>query len=118
MILQNCINHLVLDDFSTRKSLLNYAIKSNDLAAVKFLIEQEEKYQPSNSNEEGRNEKQKFITLSPSYFDLAMSLGRTEIMGHLIAKIGAEFPFSALMKTAGVEVEKKSQVCNKLPTSP
>lgn len=78
---------------------------------MEFLIEQYAKF-PSHTSYQGDDEEEKrqFITLPPSHFNLAMYLGHTEIMGYLIAKTGAEFPFSALMKIAGVEVEKKSKV--------
>lgn len=110
LIPQKYINNLPLEQYSNAPSLFIYAIKSNDLAAVKFLIEQEEKYAPSIFDEDYPEKKQEFVTLNNSYFDLAMSLGQTEIMGHLIAKTGAEFPFSALMKNAGVKIEKKPRV--------
>lgn len=115
---QRYINNLALDQHSNASSLLLYAIKKNDLAVVEFLIQQEEKYNPRNFDEVDPEEKQEFVTLENYYFDLAMSLGRTEIMGHLIARTGAEFPFSTLMKIAGVKIEKKPKVRSELAISP
>ncbi|KAK2765211.1 hypothetical protein FQN54_008910 [Arachnomyces sp. PD_36] len=101
------VNNLPLGDHWTKSLLLDYAIRKNDIAAVKFLIQQYKEFPAHNSNEEDADEKQQFITLPSSHFALAMSMGQTEIMGHLIAKTGAEFPFSNLMKVAGVNLEKK-----------
>lgn len=112
---QRYLNHLLLCEYYTQSKLLDYAIKKNDIAAVKFLVQQYKEFPEYNGYDQDPEEKRQFITLSSSHFALAMSLGRTEIMGYLIAKTGAQFPFSNLMNIAGVNVEKKPKVCSDLP---
>ena len=93
-------------------SPLDYAIKKNDFEAVKFLIEQYTNFLPENANSE--EDTSRFLTLPSSHFELAMSLGRTEIMGYFIAKTGAEFPFSTLMKMTGATIDEIPKVCKDL----
>ncbi|PGH35322.1 hypothetical protein GX50_01786 [[Emmonsia] crescens] len=94
-------------------SLIQFAVQRNDMAAVKFLVEQET-YYLRNSAGEGKDKPSnedvpKFITLGTDIFERAVEDGRIELLDYLMSKTGLGFPFEALMKEAGVKAETESK---------
>ncbi|KAI2134268.1 hypothetical protein LOY86_006541 [Ophidiomyces ophidiicola] len=97
-----------LDDVCTewRKGtmdLISFAVEMNDLAILDFIIDQTLKYRKP----EDKEEEPAFLSVGYAPFKLAMERGYTEILGHLIAKTGVQFPFKSLMKKAGIKSDSK-----------
>ncbi|OJD16461.1 hypothetical protein AJ78_03360 [Emergomyces pasteurianus Ep9510] len=90
-------------------SLMSFAVRKNDIAAVKFLVEQETHYMRNSSGSGKRassgKDDRKFITIGSHILDMCAEYGRTEILGYLMSKTGLGFPFEALMEEAGVKPE-------------
>ncbi|OJD23371.1 hypothetical protein ACJ73_05275 [Blastomyces percursus] len=89
--------------------LMNFAVQRNDMATVKFLVEQKTHYlanAPAEVNgivscEAGH----KFIIVGPEILNMCVRDGRTEMLGYLMSKTGLGFPFQALMKEAGIKAD-------------
>ncbi|PGH04470.1 hypothetical protein GX51_03461 [Blastomyces parvus] len=94
---------------SRRIDLINFAVQRNDMATVKFLVEQQTHYLTNStaevngiiSGEPGH----KFITVDSGLLNMCVKHGRTEMLGYLMSKTGLGFPFEALMKEAGIKAD-------------
>jgi ankyrin repeat protein len=86
-----------------RWSLIRYAIAKNDMAMLRFLTE----IGNSLAKTETEDESLKVFTCSQSDYDFVVRLGRTEMIGHLIAATGAGVPLQKLVETSGVVVQEK-----------
>lgn len=82
-------------------SLLEYAVDSNNVALVRFILQLEQEVlstdQVVNSNYDVRS----------AAFNKAISLGRTSILTDIIQKTGHGIPFDSLAKTSGIEIKEK-----------
>ncbi|KLJ08785.1 hypothetical protein EMPG_15784 [Blastomyces silverae] len=89
--------------------LMNFAVQRNDMATVKFLVEQTTHYLTNSPGEVNGivscEAGHKFITVGPEILNMCMKDGRTEMLGYLMSKTGLGFPFEALMKEAGIKAE-------------
>ncbi|KAL2364431.1 hypothetical protein RJZ56_002689 [Blastomyces dermatitidis] len=92
-----------------RIDLMDFAIRRNDMAIVKFLVEQKTHYMTNTPGEvngiASPEAAHKFITVLPEILNTCMKYGRTEMLGYLMSKTGLGFPFQALMKEAGIKAE-------------
>lgn len=99
-----------------RMDLMSLAVQRNDLAAVKFLVEQKthylRHYKEEDNNKSSDEDRHKFITIGSDILNMCLRDGRTQILGYLMSTTGLGFPFEALMKEAGVKPETEPKVCN------
>ncbi|KAF7508657.1 hypothetical protein GJ744_009049 [Endocarpon pusillum] len=86
-----------------RWSLIRYTIAKNDMAMLNFLTEIGNGLARSKADDESL----KVFTCSKSDFDLAVRLGRTEMIGHFLAATGACLPLQKLVDTSGVVIQEK-----------
>jgi ankyrin repeat protein len=86
-----------------RWSLIRHAIAKNDMPMLQFLIDLGNGLAKSQADDG----KLKIFRCSPSDYDFAVRLGRTEMIGHLIAATGANIPLQKLVDTSGVTVQEK-----------
>ncbi len=86
-----------------RWSLIRYAIAKNDMAMLQFLAEIGNSLTKTKTDDEGLE----IFTCSKSDFDFAVRLGRTEMIGYLVATTGACLPLQKLVDTSGVVIQEK-----------
>jgi ankyrin repeat protein len=86
-----------------RWSLIRYTIAENDMAMLRFLTEIGNSLAKTEADDEGLQ----VFTCSKSDYDFAVRLGRTEMIGHLIAATGAGIPLQKLVDNSGVVVQEK-----------
>ena len=86
-----------------RCSLIRFAIAKNDARMLQFLTEIGNDLAKSKADDDGPQ----VATCSKSDFDFALRLGRTEMIGHLVAMTGASIPLQKLVETSGLTVQEQ-----------
>lgn len=87
-----------------RATLLEYAVRTDDMDLIKFLIELGSEQQALLAEEE---DDQKSYNLSRDVFQKAIELGRTEMLAYMIKTTGVGIPLNELIKTSGIELKTK-----------
>jgi ankyrin repeat protein len=85
-------------------TLLEYAVKINDIDLLEFMIQLGSEQQSLLAKEE---DDQKSYNLSRAVFQEAIKLGRTEMLGHMIKTTGAGIPLNELIIKSGIEPKTK-----------
>ena len=86
-----------------RCSLIRYTIAENDMAMLRFLTEIGNSLPKTESDDKSL----KAFTCSKHDYNFAVRLGRTEMIGHLIAATGASMSLQKLVDTSAVVVQEK-----------
>ncbi|KMP01227.1 hypothetical protein CIRG_01367 [Coccidioides immitis RMSCC 2394] len=89
-------------EYAHSSGLFTYAVQKNNLVALKFIMEQLQKYQGPTDEDAPL-----FLPVASGEFERPMENGYTEILEHIISQTGAEFPLQALIKKAGVKLDSK-----------
>jgi len=85
-------------------SLFRYAVYVGDASLVRFLLNLgmglvERKQEDVNAS--------RIFSLPASDYDLAVSLGRTDILGEIIKKTGAGMPLDSLVQRSGIKLDQR-----------
>ena len=86
-----------------RGSLVRFAVATNNMKLLKFILIVGSDLAARKEDKEAT----KIFTISPSDFDFAVRLGRTEMIGEIIKRTGAAIPLQKLVKTSGIEITEK-----------
>jgi hypothetical protein len=90
-----------------RKNLLSFALEQNDKDRFNFILETDIYFRARSSPQGEQDESDRFYSLPVSDFNLAVRLGRTDILSDVIARFGAGIPLEHLVKKSGVEMKTK-----------
>ncbi|KAK0655741.1 hypothetical protein B0T16DRAFT_397626 [Cercophora newfieldiana] len=88
-------------------SPFTHVIRENDLRGLKTLLDWAEHFGAQKLDPEG--ETFSFFSFPDGEFNLAVKLGRTEILSEVIKRTGAGLPLELLVKDSGVELKEKPQ---------
>ncbi|KIW13836.1 hypothetical protein PV08_06616 [Exophiala spinifera] len=88
-----------------RHSLVRYAIFTNDLVLLKFLIKTGTAIAIRKEDEENL----KIMNIDQGDFELAVRLGRLEMISEMIRTTGYGLPLQKMFQTSGVKVDEKPQ---------
>ncbi|KIW93355.1 uncharacterized protein Z519_05960 [Cladophialophora bantiana CBS 173.52] len=89
-----------------RCSLIRYAIFTDNMALLKFII----KIGNSLANQEGDGgDSLNVIAIAKTDFDLALHLGRVEMIGEMIKSTGFGFPLQKVFQKSGIKLDEKPQ---------
>ncbi|KIX96415.1 uncharacterized protein Z520_07681 [Fonsecaea multimorphosa CBS 102226] len=85
-----------------RSSLVRYAIFANNIALLKFIIK-------VGNNLAGQKDEDglQVIAISKADFDLAVRLGRVDMIGEMIKSTGFGFPLQKVFQKSGIQLEEK-----------
>ena len=97
--------HQVLPQVRRRcmTSLVRYAIVKNDKALLQYVVKVATDLLASKEDDDAS----KVYNISSADFDIALKLGRTELVGEIIKTTGAGIPLDTMAKTSGVKLEEK-----------
>ena len=87
-----------------QSDLLEHALKRDDMALFKFIIELGDEQQALLAEED---DDQKCYTINRNVFYSAIRLGRTAMLAEMIKSTGAGIPLNALIKKSGIEIKTK-----------
>ena len=90
-----------------RKNLLSFALEQNDKDRFNFILETDIYFRARSTPQGEQDESDRFYSLPVSDFNLAVRLGRTDILSDVIARFGAGIPLEHLVKKSGVEMKTK-----------
>ncbi|KAK5192042.1 hypothetical protein LTR92_007989 [Exophiala xenobiotica] len=88
---------------SRRHSLIRLAIFTNDLRLLKFLI----KTGINLATQKDDGDNLKVPSINTSDFELALRLGRVELMSEIIRTTGFGLPLQKMFQTSGVKLDEK-----------
>ncbi|KAL9113514.1 MAG: hypothetical protein Q9227_002251 [Pyrenula ochraceoflavens] len=91
------------EDHRNRHSLIKFAIVQNDISLLKFLLELGSNIA---SAQEDENSSKVYI-ISPWDYDLAVSLGRLEMIGEMLKRTGTKLPLQSLVSQSGIKIQEK-----------
>lgn len=86
-----------------RWSLVRYAIAKNEMPMLQFLTD----IGNGLAKRKVDDDSLRIFSCSASDYDFAVRLGRTEMIGHLMAATGANIPLQKLVDTSGVTISEK-----------
>ena len=89
---------------NTSQTLLNYAVSSDNMTLLKFIIELGAEEQAVLAE---HDEDQKFYTIPQDAFHSAIRLGRTSLLAEMIRCSGAGIPFNEIISKSGIELKSK-----------
>lgn len=97
---------LVATNTMSRCSLLRYAIYTNNMTLLKFLVQigNELAAQPDEDQNEGNI---KVTPIAVDDFNLGIRLGRVEMIGEIIGSTGFGFPLQKVFQKSGLELKEK-----------
>lgn len=87
------------------RSLVVYAIAQNDMGMLQFLTELGNNLAKRKADDGSP----KVFSCSQSDYKFAVSLGRTDMIGHLIKTAGPDIPWQNLADSSGVDVQEKPE---------
>jgi len=85
-------------------TLLEYAVKVNDIDLFKFMVDLGSEQQALLAEEE---DDQRSYNMSRNVFQMAIQLGRTEMLAYMMKMTGVGLPLNALIKNSGIELKTK-----------
>lgn len=85
-------------------SLCRHAILKNDINMLKFLIQVGTEMMGRGQDDDLAS---KTDNIASNDFELAVRLGRIEMVGEIIATTGAAIPLQTLVKTSGISLDEK-----------
>lgn len=88
-----------------RNSLVRYAIFTNNMALLKFLIKTGTAIATQKEDEDNL----KVMSIDQNDFELAIRLGRVEMISEMIRTTGYGLPLQKMFQTSGVKVDEKPQ---------
>lgn len=91
------------ESYRCRWSLIRYAIAKNDMPMLQLLTDIGNGLAKSKADDSNL----KVFGCSESDYEFALRLGRTVMVGHLIATTGANIPLDKLVDTSGVTIQEK-----------
>lgn len=91
------------ESYRVQHSLLRYAIVQNNVGMLNFLLEKRRELHGSVEDEDSSD----WHSINSLDFDLAIKLGRNEIIGEIIRLTGQRLPLTNLAKKSGVELNEK-----------
>jgi hypothetical protein len=89
------------DDLGTSVTLMNYAIRADDMLTLKFLLKLGAEQTALAAGDEPT-----IYAVPNTYFHQAIRLGRTSMLSELVTFTGVGLPFKELVKTSGVEIKE------------
>lgn len=90
---------------SSRDTLVRYAIFANNMRLLKFLI----KTGNDLATQQEDGDALKVFNISTTDFELAIRLGRVEMMGEILKSTGFGFPLRKIFLESGVKLEQKPE---------
>ncbi|KIV92055.1 hypothetical protein PV10_06528 [Exophiala mesophila] len=91
---------------SSRDNLVRYAIFTNNMRLLKFMIKTGNELA---ALKEDDGHTLKVFNISTADFELAIRLGRLEMIGEILKSTGFGFPLRKIFLQSGVKLEQKSQ---------
>ncbi|KAJ9603170.1 hypothetical protein H2200_012465 [Cladophialophora chaetospira] len=90
---------------SSERSLIRYAIFTGNMTLLKFLIRTSNDLASQIDSDE--EERLKVMHIDKDDFDLAVRLGRIEMIGEIIKSTGFGFPLQKVFQKAGIKLDEK-----------
>ncbi|KIW41717.1 uncharacterized protein PV06_07247 [Exophiala oligosperma] len=99
--------HGAFDEIQNRRraSLVRYAIFTNDMVLLKFLIKTGTAIAANKDDEDTL----KVMTIDQLDFEMAIRLGRVEMVSEMIRTTGYGLPLQKMFQTSGVKLDEKPQ---------
>jgi hypothetical protein len=88
----------------TPVSLMRHAIVRNDMGLLTFILDVHKELQ---ARKDGESEMSELLIVGSNDLNVAMSLGRIEMIGEIITRTGAGIPLEKMIESTGVELKEK-----------
>ncbi|ORY62245.1 uncharacterized protein BCR38DRAFT_235854 [Pseudomassariella vexata] len=96
-----------VEDLTNCESLLFFAMKTNDQARLKFLVDMDIYHTKKQPDPEDESESSRLYAFPEREFQDAIRLGRIDMLADVIKRTGAGIPLEQLVKKSGVEMKAK-----------